>query len=210
VGGHGTAICANGASVVDVATSTVVEQHGMDAGLVARLVERLRTHLGPTVAFATECADGIARERRFSSGHPVPPGSPLVDRIEEALPATTLKLLAIDPDCYDAGFVSAVTAAVGDLATTSWSGPTGLAEIAAPGVTKAATLAAWTRTRQIAPQEVWAVGDAPNDLPMLAWAGRSFAVANAEASVLAVVDEVLASNADDGVATLLERLGGMG
>jgi len=205
VGRHGTAICANGASVVDVATLTVVEQHGMGPDLVATLVARLRDRLGPTVQLATECADGIARERQFDSGHPVPPGSPCVDRIEDALPATTLKLLVMDPHTDHPEFLAAVGEAVGDLATASSSGVAGLAEIAAPGVTKAATLAAWAHARQIAPGTVWAVGDAPNDLPMLAWAGRSFAVANADPCVRAVVDEVLASNADDGVATLLER-----
>ncbi|MDR3067895.1 MAG: Cof-type HAD-IIB family hydrolase, partial [Cellulomonas sp.] len=195
VGPHGTAICANGASVVDVATATVVEQHGMPAGLVARLVARLRADLGPGARFATEAADGFARERRFVSDHPVPPGSPCVDRIEDALPPTTLKLLVLDPDCGPAEeFTTRVAAAVGDLATPSSSGVDGLGEIAAHGVTNARTLAAWASARGIDAATVWAVGDAPNDLPMLRWAGRSFAVANAHPSVRAVVDEVLPSN----------------
>jgi len=53
---------------------------------------------------------------------------------------------------------------------------------------------------------VVAFGDMPNDLPMLAWAGRSVAVANAHPEVLALADEVTASNDDDGVALVLERL----
>ena len=51
-----------------------------------------------------------------------------------------------------------------------------------------------------------AFGDMPNDLPMLAWAGHSVAVANAHPDVLAAVDEVTATNEDDGVAGVLERL----
>ena len=43
---------------------------------------------------------------------------------------------------------------------------------------------------------------------MLAWAGLGVAVANAHAEVLAVADEVTASNDDDGVAIVLERLAG--
>ena len=202
---HGTAICANGASVVDLTTLTVIEQHGMSAPLVTTLVARLREHLGPTARFATESADGLAHERRFTSDHPVPPGSPCADRIEDALPATTLKLLVIasapDPDVFSAQ----VSAAVGDLATPSSSGVDGLGEIAARGVTKARTLATWAAARQITPDQVWAVGDAPNDLPMLAWAGRAFAVANAHPRVRAAADELLPPNTDDGVATLLER-----
>jgi hydroxymethylpyrimidine pyrophosphatase-like HAD family hydrolase len=50
-----------------------------------------------------------------------------------------------------------------------------------------------------------AFGDMPNDLPMLAWAGQSVAVANAHPEVLAAADEVTASNDEDGVAQVLER-----
>jgi hydroxymethylpyrimidine pyrophosphatase-like HAD family hydrolase len=41
---------------------------------------------------------------------------------------------------------------------------------------------------------------------MLAWAGHSVAVANAQPDVLDAADEVTASNLDDGVALVLERL----
>jgi hydroxymethylpyrimidine pyrophosphatase-like HAD family hydrolase len=41
---------------------------------------------------------------------------------------------------------------------------------------------------------------------MLAWAGRSVAVANAHPEVIAEADEVTASNDEDGVAVVLERL----
>jgi hydroxymethylpyrimidine pyrophosphatase-like HAD family hydrolase len=58
--------------------------------------------------------------------------------------------------------------------------------------------------------DVIAFGDYPNDVPMLAWAGRGVAVANAHAEVLAIADEVTASNDDDGVAIVLERLAGTG
>jgi hypothetical protein len=52
---------------------------------------------------------------------------------------------------------------------------------------------------------VVAFGDMPNDLDMLSWAGHGVAVANAHRDVLAVVDEVTASNDEDGVALVLER-----
>jgi hydroxymethylpyrimidine pyrophosphatase-like HAD family hydrolase len=51
-----------------------------------------------------------------------------------------------------------------------------------------------------------AVGDMPNDLPMLDWAGTGVAVANADQAVLQAADKVIASNLDDGVARLLERI----
>lgn len=48
----------------------------------------------------------------------------------------------------------------------------------------------------------------PNDMPMLGWAGRSYAVANAHSDVAAVATDRCASNDDDGVARVLaEALG---
>jgi hypothetical protein len=41
---------------------------------------------------------------------------------------------------------------------------------------------------------------------MLAWAGRAVAVANAHPDVIDAADEVTASNDEDGVAVVLERL----
>ena len=66
----------------------------------------------------------------------------------------------------------------------------------------------WPGRAGIPAAQVVAFGDMPNDLPMLAWAGRAVAVANAHPEVLALSDEVTASNDDDGVALVLERLVG--
>jgi len=46
----------------------------------------------------------------------------------------------------------------------------------------------------------------PNDLPLLAWAGRSVAMGNAHPAVREVADEVTLTNDEDGVAVYLEKL----
>jgi len=46
----------------------------------------------------------------------------------------------------------------------------------------------------------------PNDVAMLQWSGTGYAVANAHPDVLAAADAITASNADDGVALVLEQL----
>lgn len=46
----------------------------------------------------------------------------------------------------------------------------------------------------------------PIDLPMLAWAGRGAAVANAHQDVLTAAHEIVPSSDDDGVADLLDSL----
>jgi hydroxymethylpyrimidine pyrophosphatase-like HAD family hydrolase len=96
-------------------------------------------------------------------------------------------------------------AAVGGDAVVTWAGLR-LVEISAAGVTKAFALELLCRRLGVAPGEVVAVGDMPNDLAMLEWAGTGVAVANAQQSVLDAADEVVPSNVDDGVAVLLERI----
>jgi hypothetical protein len=86
------------------------------------------------------------------------------------------------------------------------SGTGGLAEISAPGVTKAAGLVRWCERRTIRAEDVWAFGDMPNDVPMLEWAGVGWAVENAHPDARAAADRVCPSNDDDGVARTLEEL----
>jgi hydroxymethylpyrimidine pyrophosphatase-like HAD family hydrolase len=56
------------------------------------------------------------------------------------------------------------------------------------------------------PDEVIALGDEENDLPLFAAAGFSAAPANARPRVLAVADFHTGSNADEGPAAFLEAL----
>ena len=54
-------------------------------------------------------------------------------------------------------------------------------------------------------RDVVAFGDMPNDLEMLAWSGMGVAMANAASVVLDAADHVTVSNAEDGVAVVLEH-----
>ena len=203
VAGHGVAICANGAAVVDVGTRA---GGGRARDACGPRRERSRTasaRPGRTPFFATESAHGFAHETRFVSSHAVPDGEPVADRIEDVLRASTLKLLVRSPARPLGTFADDLAAIVGDVAIVADSGASGLGEISAPGVTKAATLEAWAADRGISAAEVWALGDAPNDLSMLTWAGTSFAVANAHPSVLAAATHRCAANSADGPADVL-------
>jgi len=206
VAGHGIAICSNGAAVVEVATRRILEQHGMSDALVRELADRAREALGGAThtQLAVEHVGGITLEWHFLSDHPNPPGTPLVDRLEDLLPGSTLKLL-VQSGTPRPDLQQALARAFGTRATVADSGVATLGEVSRPDVSKATTLATWLASRGVGPEDVWAFGDAPNDLPMLRWAGRSYAVANGCEPVRATVHEVCPSNADDGVAQVLER-----
>ncbi|MFC4336569.1 HAD-IIB family hydrolase [Salininema proteolyticum] len=88
----------------------------------------------------------------------------------------------------------------------SHSGGAGLLEVTAEGVEKAGALEEWCASLGVRAGDVVAFGDAPNDVPMLKWAGRSFAVANAHPEALAAAEERTSSNDEDGVAEVVEAL----
>jgi Cof subfamily protein (haloacid dehalogenase superfamily) len=204
VGGHGVALCGNGAFVYDLVAREVTSAHGHDPVVMDQLVADLRRAV-PGVTFAVERADGMGREAAYTD---VARGDerPATGELSALSSAPVGKLLARCPHLDPDEFLRTVSSVVGSRAELGFSGAVGLAEMTAPGVTKASGLTSWCDEQGIDASEVWACGDMPNDLPMLRWAGRAHAVANAHADVLAVADVVLASNDDDGVAQLLESL----
>jgi HAD superfamily hydrolase (TIGR01484 family) len=204
-GAHGTVICANGAFVYDVSRCTVIEAHGMPPATAVAIAADLRRAL-PGIGFAAELADGVLREREYPELHPetVPPGGAYgsLDSIDQPVG----KLLARSLEVPEEEFLMVVGQIVGPRGQMTYSGSGGLAEIGPPGVTKASALMDWCTSRGISGSDVWAFGDMPNDLPMLAWAGVSFAVANAHPDVRAAARNSCPSNADDGVASIIESL----
>lgn len=215
VGDHGVAICANGAFVYDVRRKTVRQAHPIGADRVVEIAATLRARF-PGIGFMAELATGVHVEPGYpgvdgewmpgAANEWIPDGSVHAPIEELASDAIVGKLLARREALDDDRFVQAVAEALGDRATVAQSHHGGPAEISAPGVTKASGLQHWCDELGIDASEVWAFGDMPNDLPMLRWAGTSYAMANAHPEVLAIADQTCRSNAEDGVARVLETL----
>lgn len=203
VGTQGMAIVSNGAIAYDVHAREVVSLAGIEPGLGLDVVVAL-TAAVPGATFAIECLDGIRQDPHFVEPHRVPPGSPR-GPLTDIWDVPAVKLLVRHP-CMDPDEMrERAVAAVGDQATATWS-IAGLVEISAKGVTKASALVELCGRLDIAPAEVVAFGDMPNDIPMLRWAGTSYAMANAHDTVLAMADHVAPRCEDDGVARVLESI----
>jgi hydroxymethylpyrimidine pyrophosphatase-like HAD family hydrolase len=204
IGVGGIAICANGALVWDLDNGTMVDSSPLAADLAAGLVHALREAI-PGVLFAVELEGGFGHEQGWMEGL----GAARPDALEaDALDLITgpvIKLLVRHPTLPFPEVAGRARRAVGEDAVATWAGLR-LVEISAAGVTKAFALERLCRRLGVAPGEVVAVGDMPNDLAMLNWAGTAVAVANATQEVLDAADEVTAANVEDGVALLLERL----
>lgn len=206
LGRQGLAVCANGAVVVDLATGGVVEERPLQVVEMRRLVEELAAAI-PGLGFAVESTGDAGfehepayRPRWTATGSTVRERAELLDR-----PAR--KLLARHETIGPDDLLARAQAVVGaELATLTHSSVDGLLEISAAGVSKATTLASLCEARGVDAARVIGFGDMPNDIPMLSWVGHAVAVANAHPDVLAIADEVTASNDEDGVAEVLDRL----
>ena len=220
VGGHGRVICIGGACVLDLASGETLDTCGFDDDAVRAVVTGIRAAL-PHAALAFERPDGVAFDPHYPNREPALDPALWSVPVEDTLravgtPGPVSKILALDPAFIpppgiildppeeirlaQEQFFAAVRGAIGPHAQLAYSGAVGLAELMPVGVDKAAALARWCTRLGVDASDVWAFGDMPNDLPMLTWAGRGIAVANAHPDVLASADAVVGHHDADGVA----------
>ncbi|MFI6285619.1 Cof-type HAD-IIB family hydrolase [Streptomyces sp. NPDC051018] len=211
VHGHGLAICANGAAVVDLhAGGTMLEVRSLERATALEVVRTLRER-APGTSFAVETTGGFHHEPTYTSQFTYDPGT-IVAVAEKLLHeeagrgAPVLKLLAQHPRLEPDDFLALARATVGAHASVTRSSPSALLEISGPGVSKASTLARCCAERGISAAEVVAFGDMPNDVDMLTWAGTSYAMGNAHPDAIAAASGRTTANNEDGVAMVIERI----
>ncbi|MGY6023820.1 HAD hydrolase family protein [Streptomyces spinosirectus] len=214
VHGHGLAICGNGAAVVDlhggpgahrfVKVRELARDNALDA-------VRLLRDAAPGTMYAVEQTYGFHQEPEYPKLHMELPDhlAPAEELLAPDGPGgaePVLKILAYHPSLDPDGFLTTARLAIGERASVTRSSPSALLEISGPGVSKASTLALCCAERGISHEEVVAFGDMPNDVEMLTWAGRSFAMGNAHPDVVAAASGRTVANNDDGVAVVIERM----
>ncbi|MER7109135.1 Cof-type HAD-IIB family hydrolase [Streptomyces sp. NPDC000229] len=211
VHGHGLAICANGAAVVDLHSGgKLLEVRPLERETALDVVRTLRRE-APGTAFAVEFTTGFHYEPDYppfwlDPSATIAPAEKLLHEDEPGSGAPVLKLLAHHADLTPDGFLALARAAAGDRAGITRSSPSALLEISGLGVSKASTLALCCAERGISADEVVAFGDMPNDIEMLSWAGRSYAMGNAHPDVIAAASGRTVANNDDGVARVIEDI----
>lgn len=211
VHGHGLAICANGAAVVDLhAGGELLEVRDLPRPTALEIVRTLRT-VAPGTSFAVELTTGIHYEPDYPPFHldpgaTVAPAEKLLHEEQPGRGPAVIKLLAHHTELTPDGFLALARTAAGELASITRSSPTALLEISGLGVSKASTLALCCAQRGISSDEVVAFGDMPNDVEMLTWAGTSYAMGNAHPDVIAAASGKTVANNDDGVAIVIEQI----
>src|SRR4051794_23639181 len=142
-GHHGIAICANGAIVYDLHTSTVVQAHTLPSDTALRLVQELRQAM-PDVVFACERGLQFSHEPAFQPRVEIPDtdvgemrdllAQPVVKLLVRHTEMTAPELMDATRDLFD-GFAGLATVTYGTSTTMG-----GLLEVSGPGITKAFSL----------------------------------------------------------------------
>jgi hypothetical protein len=200
------AVCANGSVLYDAAEDRVLWANTLAPEVLARLAEAAAEAL-PGCRLAVERVDlasPFVAEPGYRHAWEDGDGIAAADRAE-LLAAPAVKLLIRDPRLSSDAMVAALRPVFGDEADLTFSYPRGLVEVSPAGVTKATGLAEVAQRHGVTAADVVAFGDMPNDLEMLRWAGHGVAMGNAHPALIEVADEVTATNAEDGLALVLER-----
>lgn len=202
-------VCANGATVYDVATKSLKVMCGISEETTRDVIRSIRDKF-PTAIFALEMPNMVIRDSTYFQKNPAPPQSELVGDALTLLEGEAVKILVkknaetvSEHAFYD--FFHSVCEIVHTIATPTHS-TLEFVEIMACGIDKAST-AEWVMSqRGIKPESVVAFGDMPNDIELLRWSGFGVAMGNSGSDVQAAADRVCASNDDDGVAQTLEEI----
>ncbi len=205
----GTAVCCNGAVLLDLERFEILEEDALPPALLADVTARLRAEQ-PDTWFAVEYGLEFRHEPVYQPRWDVDAPGVAQATLEEIVAAPAAKLLARHEDLGRDEFLALVERAVGDRATVTNSSSDALAEISARGVTKATGIARIAARHGLGPGDVVVFGDMPNDIAAFDWVreggGRAVAMAHAHPDLLAAATDVTGGNDDDGVATFLASL----
>lgn len=199
-------VLANGSVVCTLPDGTPMREVHFELAQATGVIRQLRAaDDGYGFAFATDA--GFAHEDGFAQRMPAPQTIPRSDdALDAAVGATrAVKLMVFHRDHRVHTLLDLVPGIVGPELQVSHLGAD-CVEVGPAGVDKATGLAWLCDHLGVDAADVVVFGDEYNDHGMLQWAGHGVAMANADSVTKALADEVTLSNADDGVAVVIERL----
>jgi Cof subfamily protein (haloacid dehalogenase superfamily) len=206
---HGTAICCNGAVLLDLESFEVLDEVALEPELLDSITSELRRRQ-PDTWFAVEYGFEFRHEPIYKPRWDVDVPGVAEATLDEMVAAPVAKLLARHEELGPDEFVAVVEDVIGGRATVTHSSSDALAEISAVGVTKASGLARVAEQHGVGPEDVVFFGDMPNDIAAFEWVrdggGRAVAMAHAHPDLMAVATDVTGTNDDDGVAAFLQSL----
>lgn len=203
------AVCSNGALQFDRASGEIVRFDAIDQPAVAVAAATVRACVDD-VGMGWELSDGtFGWDEVFLDHNPaleLRDGHRRVDELPvHDPPAAVLKMLVSARGLGEEQLYERLHPHMPDDVETTASGIS-FVEITGRGVHKAMALQVLCDDLGIAAADVVAFGDNRNDVAMLGWAGRGYAMANAHPAALEAADHEAPHHAEDGVARVIESL----
>lgn len=194
----------------------VLRDDVLDPDLAARAVRVLLAHGVPFLLEGSTALAGPASavahlERVLQIVAPTgrPPVTPLADERELAAFPTS-KIAYFGSPVPDERIVAEIGGGIESIPSSIPEIGPGAGELFRAGLSKADGLAIAAAALGVAQADTIAVGDGPNDVEMLTWAGLGVAVTGSRPAVLAVADAQAAGPEESGLAELFARLGLVG
>ena len=199
----------NGAMVKNAATGEVWLEEHVDADLAAEIRQFARENNLQLNYYLHDILFSAAQTQWLAlyqsrTGAPIE----ILPDFETRLQGTTpTKLVFVDSPERIAGLLKPMQERFGQKSYVTRSNDEYL-EFMPPNADKGKALALVASKLGVTAAQTVAFGDSWNDIPMLKWAGKSCAVANAKPEVRGIAGEIIGSNTEDGVAHALAAIYG--
>lgn len=198
------AVCQNGAAVYKVETKELLYHNPIETVNAISIITGLKAKMPGTI-FAIEKLDNFIPEKGF---FPAPlPGltADPVDEILDKISEPVTKIICRNPTMLHRELKDQAYQHCHDFADITSAGADWV-DFQATGTSKATGLAIAAKLLDIAIDEIAAIGDNSNDVPMLQWVTLSAATSNAIAEAKLSADLIVPSNLDNGVAVFIEKI----
>ncbi len=203
---HGCILSYNGGQIIDWQTKEVLHKAELPSEVLPYLYMSAKTNGMSILSYRGDTIITENPEDKYVQEEATLVKMP-VEKVDNFLAATTHPL----PKCLIVGEASRLEILEQEM-KAHLQGKIGVfrsapffLELVSPGIDKALSLAVLLDKLGISVDELVAVGDGFNDLTMIQYAGLGVAMANAQEVVKAAADYITLSNAEDGVAHVVEK-----
>ena len=217
---YGSAVFAGGALIVDTEREVVLHRMKMDPPLAAEVCGLFEQRGQCTLALQDVAAAGFD----YYVSKSVPMNAATSDWVNHVRPQVRLTDALPDAATHGHTIRVSICAAPGDVArlkrevvdrfgwralALSMTVPTygvDILEVFDPAINKWEGVRLVAERHGVTPDQIVAIGDDVNDVPMLRGAGLGVAMGNATPPAVDAADRVIGRNTDDGLARFLEEL----
>lgn len=201
-------LASNGATLYDMESAEVVRRSPLDRQVVLDVISSLNEEFGE-VGYSWETDQGVFQDETFRALRSIKfPSTKIAKRstVEFEPGAEDLtKIMMFHRSMSDVEWFDAAAPFIPEGQSFSTSG-TGFVELTSPEADKGVALAALCADLGNAQEDTIAFGDQANDLGMLRWVGKGYAMANASAVAKEAAPYEAPHHLEDGVAQVVDQL----